>query len=73
MVFLRVVTHLHEARNEKRKAVFDQLPKRRLKPYNSSRQPSKPVLQHRELGHFLEFRWSQAVDATPGAKGEREA
>ncbi len=25
------------------------------------------------LGHFLEFRWSQAVDATPGAKGEREA
>ncbi len=24
-------------------------------------------------GHFLESGWSQAVDATPGAKGEREA
>ena len=55
MVFLRLVTHLHKARNEERKALFDHLPKRRLKPYNSSRPPSKPVLQHRGSGHFLEF------------------
>ncbi len=26
-----------------------------------------------KLGWCREFRWSQAVDATPGAKGEREA
>ncbi len=30
-------------------------------------------LKGARLGWFLEFRWSQAVDATPGAKGEREA
>ncbi len=31
------------------------------------------ALLGRALSNFLYWGWSQAVDATPGAKGEREA
>ena len=39
----------------------------------SGRRCQNRGLDRPSLSHFLQVRWIQAVNATPGAKGEREA